>query len=223
MTPVLLSMQVGLLATILALPIALGLGFWLARTRSRWRPVVTTLIFLPLVLPPVVTGWMLLVVFGRHGWLGRWLAAVGWPVPFTPTAAVIAAVVVGLPLFVMSTKGAFESVDRRLEELSWTCGVPPGQTTIRLTLPLAAPGILAGAVMAFARALGEFGATIVLAGNTEDTRTIAVAVYALLDDPHGAKDIGALVAASVAMSAAALLAYDRLTQWQRRRLELSDG
>jgi molybdate transport system permease protein len=222
-SPVALSVAVGVAATAIGLPLATAIGGWLARSRSRWRPVVTTIVFLPLVLPPVVTGWLLLALLGRQAPLGSLLARIGWPIPFSPAAAVIAAVVVGLPLFVMSARAAFEAVDRRYEEMSLTLGLTPAQTLWRVTLPLAAPGLAAGAVLSFARALGEFGATIVLAGNTDQTRTIAVAVYALLDDPSGDASIVPLVLASVGLSAAALAGFELLLRWQRRRLELVDG
>lgn len=222
LAPVLRSVEVGVFATLIGLPAATATGAWLARSRSRWRPVASTLVFLPLVLPPVVTGWLLLALLGRDGPLGRPLAALGLPVPFTLGAAVIAALVVGFPLFVISARSAFEAVDRRYEELSLTCGLPPVKTALRVTLPLAAPGLAAGALLAFARALGEFGATIILAGNTVGTRTIAVAVYALLDAPDGASPLP-LVGASVALSLGALVGFELLLRAQRRRLEVDDG
>jgi molybdate transport system permease protein len=128
--------------------------------------------------------------------------------------------VVGLPLYVISVRGAFEAVDPTYEELSWTLGVPPRQTFLRISLPLALPGIVAGSVLAFARSLGEFGATVVLAGNVEgSTRTIALAVYTLLESPEGREATWVLVGASVAISLGALLGYEALSRRQRRRLE----
>jgi molybdate transport system permease protein len=133
---------------------------------------------------------------------------------------VLAALVVGLPLYVVAIRGAFEAVDPHYEEVSWTLGVSPARTFGRVTLPLAFPGIAAGAVLAFARALGEFGATVVLAGNIEGrTQTIALAVYTLLESPSGGRATWALVGASVALSLAALIAFERLTTRQRRRME----
>lgn len=218
--PVVLSLQVGVAATVVGFPLAVGLGAWLARTRSRWRTLVSTVVFLPLVLPPVVTGWLLLAVLGRHAPVGGALAGVGLPVPFTVGAAVLAALIVGLPLYVMAARAAFEAVDRRYEDLALTLGTPPLEAFRRVTLPLAFPGLAGGAVLAFARALGEFGATIVIAGNTDQTRTIAVAIYALLDAPDGEARIVPLVLASVGISVVALLAYEGLLRAQRRRLEI---
>jgi molybdate transport system permease protein len=144
----------------------------------------------------------------------------GLEVPFTIVGAAIAAFVVGLPLYVISIRGAFEAVDRTYEELSWTLGSPPHRTFIRVSLPLALPGIAAGAILAFARALGEFGATVVLAGNVEgSTRTIALAVYTLLESPSGRDTIWVLVGASVVISLLALLGFETLSRRQKQRIE----
>ena len=148
------------------------------------------------------------------------LASLGLPIPFTLLGATIAALVVGFPLYVISVRGAFEAVDPLYEELSSTLGVSPRQTFLRVSLPLALPGIVAGAVLAFARALGEFGATIVLAGNIEgSTRTIALAVYTLLESPSGRETTWILVGASVAFSLLALLGFETLSRRQKERLE----
>lgn len=219
-----LSVIVGLISTVVALPAALLCAGALARGRWRGRSVLSALILAPLVLPPVVTGLLLLRALGRGSALGRALEAAGWPVPFTLTGAVVAAVVVGFPLYVMAIRSAFEAVDPRLEEVSWTLGVPPRRTWLRVTLPLAFPGIAAGMVLAFARGLGEFGATAVLAGNMEGrTRTIALGVYALMDAPDGGGALGTLLGASLGLSALALVGYEALIRWQRRRLELDGG
>lgn len=215
-----LSLGVGLWCTVLGLPPAAGLGWWLARSGSRWKPIVSAVLFLPLVLPPVVTGLLLLRVFGRATPIGGMLDAAGLGVPFTFGAAVLAGWVVGLPLYVMTARTAFEAVDPRLEQVSATLGDRPLRTFWRVTLPLAAPGLTAGAVLAFARSLGEFGATIVLAGNTVSTRTIPIAVYGLLDAPGGEAAIRPLVIVSVVTSIVALLAFEALQRWQRARLEV---
>lgn len=218
-----LSLLVGVACALAGLVPAVALGWLLARHDFRGKSLLTTAILLPLVLPPVVTGLLLLDLFGRHTALGGALAAVGMPISFTLAGAFLAALVVGFPLYVMSIRGAIEAADRRYEEVSLTLGVPPRRTFFRVTLPLAAPGIVAGAILAFARALGEFGATVVLAGNMEGrTRTIALAVYALLDAPAGEGRIGTLVLASVVLSFAALAAYELLQRWQKRRLEDGD-
>jgi molybdate transport system permease protein len=174
----------------------------------------------PLVVPPVITGFLILSVLGRRSAIGGFLDGIGLPIPFTIRGAVIAAMVVGFPLYAMAIRGAFDTVDRRFEEVSWTLGVPRGLTFRRISLPLALPGIAAGAVLAFARALGEFGATVVLAGNMEgETRTIALAVYSLLESPSGRGVMWTLVIASITLSLVALLGFESLSRWQRRRLE----
>ena len=210
-----LSLVVGLWCTVLGFPVAVGVGFVLARKRFFGRTLLVTLLLVPLVLPPVVTGYLMLRAFGRDGPI----AALGVDVPFTLAGAVVAAFVVGLPLYVMAARHAFEAVDPRYEEVSWTLGISPSRTFARITFPLAAPGLAAGAVLAFARALGEFGATAVLAGNLEgETRTIALAVYTLLETPGGEDAIGVLLWASLAISLAAIAGYEWLTRWQQRRL-----
>lgn len=215
-----LSLMVALLATIAGLVPAVGLGWVLARREFPGKALLSTLVMAPLVMPPVVTGFLLLSVLGGGTPLGSWLASMGLPVPFTILGAAIAAFVVGLPLYVISIRGAFEAVDPMYEELSWTLGSPPGRTFFRVTLPLALPGIAAGAVLAFARALGEFGATVVLAGNVEgSTRTIALAVYTLLESPSGRSTIWVLVGASVAIAMLALLGFEALSRRQKLRLD----
>jgi molybdate transport system permease protein len=219
-----LSVLVALLASLAGLPLAVGLGWVLARRDFAGKSLVSTLVLAPLVVPPVVTGFLLLSALGTQSPVGRWLDGVGLPIPFTLLGALVAAMVVGLPLYVLSVRTAFESVDPHFEEVSLTLGVPPGRTFRRISLPLALPGIAAGAVLAFARALGEFGATVVLAGNVEgETRTIALAVYTLLESPAGRGTTWILVGASVALSLAALLGYEMLSRRQRRRLEVHRG
>lgn len=214
-----LSLAVALGAMILGLIPAIAVGWVLARYQFFGKSFVSMLFMTPLVMPPVVTGFLLLDVFGRQSFLGRILDALGLPVPFTILGAIIAALVVGFPLYVMAIRGAFEMADRRFEEVSWTLGVSRAWTFWRISLPLALPGIVAGAVLAFARALGEFGATIVLAGNLEgETRTIALAVYSLLESPSGQGATWTLVSASVAISLIALLGFESLSRWQRKRL-----
>ena len=215
-----LSLIVALLATVLGLVPAVTLGWVLARRDFLGKSVLSTLVLVPLVIPPVVTGFLLLSVLGTQSPLGRMLASLGLPIPFTLLGATIAALVVGFPLYVISIRGAFEAVDPLYEELSSTLGVSPQQTFFRVSLPLALPGIVAGAVLAFARALGEFGATIVLAGNVEgSTRTISLAVYTLLESPSGREATWVLVGASVALSLIALLGFETLSRWQKQRLE----
>ena len=219
-----LSLLVALVSTLLGLVPAVGLGWLLARHDFTGKTLVTTVVLAPLVLPPVVTGFLLLSVLGRQSALGSMLSGAGLTVPFTLLGATVAAFVVGLPLYVLSVRGAFEAVDPQYEELSWTLGVPPRRTFLRVSLPLALPGIVAGAILAFARALGEFGATVVLAGNVEgSTRTIALAVYTLLEAPSGRETTWLLVGASVGLSLLALAGYEAFSRWQRRRVRDEHG
>lgn len=222
--PVALSLQVGAWAALLGLPLAMVLGWLLARRPFPGRSILAAALLAPLVLPPVVTGLLLLDLVGRAAPLGGWLAARGLPLSFSFQAAVLAALVVGLPLYAWSCRAAFEAIDPRLSEIAWTLGDRPGRAFVRVTLPLALPGLGAGAVLAFARGLGEFGATAVLAGNVEgETRTIALAVYHLLEIPGGDGRSRTLVLASLALSIGALAAFEALNRWQRRRLDLGGG
>lgn len=220
-SPVGLSLQVGVWVTLLGLFPSVFLGWVLARKRFPGRTFVSVVVLIPLVLPPVVTGLLLLDMVGRASPFGAWLASRHFPLSFSFAAAVLAALVVGLPLYVWSCRTAFEAIDPRLEEVSLTLGHPPARTFWRVTLPLALPGLAAGAVLAFARGLGEFGATAVLAGNVQgETRTIALAVYHLLEAPGGEAEGRALVLTSALLATLALLGFEVLNYWQRRRLEL---
>jgi molybdate transport system permease protein len=219
--PLRLSLGVALWATLLAAPFAIGFGWWLARRSFPGKAIVSTLVYAPLVLPPVVTGFLLLRLFGRRGVVGSWLSEHGVSIPFTFAGAVVASVVVGFPLFVAVARSAFEAVDRRHDEVASTLGLSPWAAFRRVTLPLALPGILAGAVLSFARGLGEFGATIVLAGNIEgETRTIPMAVYSHLESPTGEDAAWSLVLVSLALCLAAMLGYELLVRRHRRLLEL---
>lgn len=216
-----LSLVVGAWVAVLGLPLAVTVGWLLARRPFPGRGLLSAVVLVPLVLPPVVTGMLLLDLVGRRAPLGSILSDLGLPLSFSLGAAVLAALVVGLPLYVWASRSAFEAVDPRLEEVALTLGDRPLRVFARVTLPLALPGLAAGAILAFARGLGEFGATAVLAGNIEgETRTIALAVYHLLEVPGGEERSRWLVAASVALSLAALGLYEVLNRWQRRRLEL---
>jgi molybdate transport system permease protein len=214
-----LSFLVALAATLVGFVPAVFLGWILARKEFFGKSLVSTLALVPLVLPPVVTGFILLSVFGTQGPLGSWLASLGLPIPFTLLGAILAALAVGLPLYVLSVRNAFQAVDPSFEEVAWTLGKRPWPAFVRVTFPLALPGIAAGAVLAFARALGEFGATVVLAGNVEgSTRTIALAVYTLLESPQGREAIWFLVGASVFLSLLALLGFEILSRHQKKQM-----
>jgi molybdate transport system permease protein len=215
---VLLSVRVAALAVGVSLVPGVLVGFALARWRHPLRALLHGLVMLPLVLPPVVTGYLLLFALGRSRPLGRaWHALTGGHVAYTTAACVIAAAVVGFPLLVEAIRLAMLAVDRRLEQVARSLGRGPAGTFLRVSLPLALPGLLAGAVLSYARALGEFGATIVFAGNVAgETRTIPVAVYTLLNVRGGEAGVLRLAAVSVALALAALLGSFWLSARQRR-------
>jgi molybdate transport system permease protein len=217
-------MQVAGWAVLFSLIPCILLGWLLARWQSPLRTFVQGVIMLPLVLPPVVTGYLLLELLGRRGPIGAaWEGVTGGRIAYTTGACVIAAAVVGLPLMVEGIRLSVLGVDRRLELVSRSLGRGRISTFLRVTLPLAFPGVIAGAVLSFARALGEFGATIVVAGNIEgETRTIPVAVYTLLNQPEGEAGVVRLVAFSIAISLVALMAAGWLARRQRRRAGLDD-
>lgn len=218
MSPLALSLAVAIASALLGMPPAIALGWVLARRTFRGKTLVSALVLGPLVLPPVVTGLLLLRLLGRRGALGPILESIGVSVPFTTLGAVIAALVVGLPLYVIAARSAFEGVDPRLEEVAASLGASPMRVLLRVTVPLAWPGLLAGAVLAFARALGEFGATAVLAGDVPgQTRTIALAVYAALQSPQGEPDALRLSLLSVGLSVLALVIHELLIARHRRR------
>jgi molybdate transport system permease protein len=202
-----LSVQVALLATLVNALLGIPLAYLLARRVFFGKTLVDLLVTLPLVLPPTVTGYYLIVVLGRRGWLGAPLYELtGWTVAFTWYAAVIAATVMALPLLVRTARAAIESVDRDLEKAAYTLGRPEWRTALEVTLPLAGRGILAGLVLAFARALGEFGATLMLAGNIPGrTQTVPLAIYTAVQTGEAA-DALFLVAALTALSCAVLFA-----------------
>ena len=221
MNSVVLSVAVGLAATALSLPPAVAVAWFLERSKSAARGVVHTLVMMPLVLPPVVIGYLLLKVFSPRGAIGSSLEALGIPVAFHWLGAVVAAAVVGFPLFVHSIALAMKAVDPRLEQVSRTLGCSPVGTFRRVTLPLAWPGILSGAAISFARGLGEFGATIILAGRIPgETETIPLAIYGELDSPGGETRVRGLVIAAVVICLVCVVAARSLDRWHRRRLEL---
>lgn len=214
-----LSLRVAVLAVVLSLPVALGLAWLLSRKRFPGRLLVESLLFLPLILPPVVTGYALLALLGRNGTLGRLLGELGIVFAFRWTGAVIAAAVMGFPLLVLSIRVAFDGVDRRLEAAAETLGARAWRRFVTITLPLSLRGIAAGCVLAFARAFGEFGATISFVSNIPgETRTLPIAIYELLNVPGGMSGVQrlSLVALLVAVAAAASAAVIAgSTLWRR--------
>jgi molybdate transport system permease protein len=210
-----LTVSVALAATAAMLAPGIALAWWLARTRSPLRTLVETLVALPLVLPPVATGYLLLRALGRRGWLGAWLEGAGIEVIFTWKAVLIAMVVMGLPLLVRTARAGFEQTSRRYEQIAETLGAGPWRVFVTISLPLSARAVLAGALLAFSRALGEFGATIVVAGSIPgETRTLAVAMYGYLETGRDGEATTLLVA-SLAIAMAAVWASNRLSREAR--------
>ena len=198
------------LATAVMLPPGLAVAWVLARRRFPGHAVLETLVSLPLVLPPVATGLILIAVLGRRGVLGGVLERMGIEVMFTWRAVVVAMAVMGLPLLVRSARAGFEQVDRRYEQIAATLGARPARVFFTVSLPLARRGVLAGSLLGFSRALGEFGATIMVAGALPGTRTIAVAIYTYTETGQDAA-AAVMLAVSAAIAFGALLASNRLT------------
>ena len=217
-----LSLKVGLVAMLATLPIAFALAYLLARGRFPGKLLVDAVIHLPLVVPPVVTGWVLLIAFAPSGPLGSWLQSwFGVTVLFRWTGAAIAAGVMALPLMVRAMRLSIEAVDRRLEGAARTLGAGRWRVFATITLPLSLPGILAGAVLGFARGLGEFGATITFVSNVPgETRTLPLAIYAALQTPGGDALVWRLSAISVALSLAALVGSELLARRAGRGLHV---
>ncbi len=209
-----LSLKVGGVAVIATLPVAFGLAWLLARVHFPGKILLDAMIHLPLVLPPVVTGWLLLIAFGNDGVLGLWLA--NWfdvSVMFRWTGAAIAASVMALPLMVRAMRLSIEAVDRRLEQAARTLGASPLRTFLSISVPLAMPGVFAGIVLGFARSIGEFGATITFVSNIPgETRTLPIAIYSALQVPGGEAMVTRLAVIAVILSLIALIASEALAR-----------
>lgn len=213
-----LSVRVSAVAALASLPLAVLVGWLLARKRFPGKALLDALVHLPLVLPPVVVGYALLVTFGSQGAVGQLLGRFGLEFAFRWTGAALAAAIMGFPLMVRTIRLSIENVDRRLEQAAATLGASPLRRFFTITLPLAWPGLVAGAVLGFAKALGEFGATITFVSAIPgETRTISSAIYGLMQVPGGEAAIWRLAAISVVISLAALLASEWLVHRQRGR------
>ena len=209
-----LSLKVSAVAVGGSLPIAFGLAWLLARGRFYGKLLLDGLVHLPLVLPPVVTGWLLLLAFGNNGPAGRFFSEwLGISFMFRWTGAALAAAVMALPLMVRAMRLSIEAVDRRIEGAARTLGAGRFRTFLTITLPLSLPGVLAGLVLGFARSIGEFGATITFVSNIPgETRTLPIAIYSALQVPGGEAVVTRLALIAVALSLGALLASEMLSR-----------
>lgn len=214
-----LSLRVGLVATLVSLPLGILTAYALARWSFPGKQVLNGIVHLPLILPPVVTGYLLLVTFGRRGSVGQWLETVGIVFSFRWTGAALAAAIMAFPLMVRAIRLAIEAVDPRLEAAAGTLGANPVWVFATVTLPLILPGVLAGSILAFAKAIGEFGATITFVSNIPgQTQTVPSAIYALLQAPGGEAAAGRLVLVSIVIAMSALLLSEVLARRVARRV-----
>lgn len=211
-----LSLKVAAVATLASLPVAIAVATVLARGRFWGKTALDALVHLPLVMPPVVTGYLLLLAFGRRGPIGAWLESTfGLVLSFRWTGAALACAVMGFPLMVRAIRLSIESIDPRLAAAAGTLGAHPIRAFLTVTLPLALPGVLAGAVLCFAKALGEFGATITFVSSIPgETRTLPSAIYAATQTPGGDATALRLTAVAVVVSIGALA----LSEWLARRV-----
>ena len=219
-TAIALSLRVAVVATLIATPFGVAAAWLLARRNFWGKSLLDALIHLPLVLPPVVTGYLLLLTFGRRGLVGEWLADhLGIVFAFRWTGAALACGIMSFPLLVRPIRLSIEAVDRKLEQAASTLGAAPWRVFLNTTLPLALPGILAGMVMGFAKALGEFGATITFVSNIPgETQTISSAIYALIQTPDGDAAALRLVIISAILAIAALIASEVFARRATQRL-----
>jgi molybdate transport system permease protein len=215
-----LSLRVSFWATLASLPLGIFVAYALARWRFPGKQVLNGIVHLPLILPPVVTGYALLLTLGTQGPVGRILADWGIVLAFRWTGAAVAAAVMAFPLMVRAIRLSIEAVDPKLEQASATLGAAPVWVFLTVTLPMALPGIIAGTILAFAKAMGEFGATITFVSNIPgQTRTVPSAIYAFLQVPGGEESAMRLVIVSVVVAMAALL----MSEWIGRRIAARVG
>lgn len=214
-----LSLKVAFWATLLSLPLAIFVAHLLARKSFFGHGLVNGLVHLPLVLPPIVTGYLLLMAFGAQGPAGRVLDALGMPIAFRWTGAVLAAALMAFPLVVRAIRLSIEAIDPKLEEAAATLGASGRMRFVTVTLPMALPGVLAGAVLGFAKAMGEFGATITFVSNIPgETQTLPLAVHDFLQVPGGESAALRLVLIAVVIAMGALFASEWLARRMARRV-----
>jgi molybdate transport system permease protein len=215
---IILSLKVACAATLLTAPLGIGVAYLLSYTRIPGKTVLEGVINLPLVLPPVVIGYLLLVLLGRHGWIGQFLDRFDIRIIFTLTGAVIASSVVGFPLLVRAIRIGMESIDASYYKAARTLGAGPWDAFLTITLPLSGKAIFAGMTLMFARSLGEFGATIILAGNIPGvTQTIPLAIYEYTSSPRGDRMALSLCLVSILLSFIVLLVSSAATRSLDRR------
>jgi molybdate transport system permease protein len=213
-TAVELSIRIALAATVVSLPFGIAVAWVLARKDFWGKALLDGIVHLPLVLPPVVTGYLLLITFGRKGLVGGFLADIGIVFSFRWTGAALACGVMAFPLLVRAIRLSFEAIDRRLEDAASTLGANGIWSFLTVTLPLALPGVIAGMVLAFAKALGEFGATITFVSNIPgETQTLSAAIYTFTQIPNGDAAAMRLVVIAIVIALAALVA----SEWFARR------
>ncbi len=215
-----LSVHVAAVAVVVSLPIAIGVAFLLARGRFWGRSILDALVHLPLILPPVVTGYLLLLSFGRNGPLGAFFAdTFGIVFSFRWTGAALACGIMGFPLMVRAIRLSIEAVDHKLEDAARALGAGPATVFMTVTLPLILPGVLAGAILSFAKAMGEFGATITFVSNIPgETQTLPSAIYAFTQIPGGDAGAMRLTIVSIIISVGALLLSEMLARRVSRRM-----
>ena len=216
----LLSLKIAGAAIIFSLPVGILTAWILARCQFIGKSLFDSIVHLPLVLPPVVLGYLLLLTMGRHGFIGEWLdKCFHLSFSFNWQGAALASAVVAFPLMVRSIRLAIESIDCRLENVARTLGAKPFRVFMTITLPLAFPGILMGIVLGFARCLGEFGATITFVSNIQgETRTLPLAMYTLLQIPDGESAALRLCIVSIILSLVALFLSEMLNRWYKKKL-----
>ena len=211
-----LSAKVACFATLFCIPFAIALAWCLARYEFRLKFLVEAILQLPMVLPPVVLGYLLLILFGNKGWIGQYLHQMGIELAFNWKGAVLASMIVAFPLMVQPIRLSFQMMNQQLEHIAGSLGASPMKVFFSINLPLALPGILIGSILCFSRSLGEFGATMTFVGNIPDeTRTIPIAIYSFLQQPDGEQMAIRLVTLSLILAFSALIAnYFILQKYQ---------